>query len=193
MTSGGTTSEGGNAGASNAGGTGGQSGLPGAKVIYLTSMPTKANFGGVQAADAQCNASPPVPGTYKALLVDGVTRIACSNANCATNGVGEGMDWALAPNTQYVREDGTTVIGTTTNAAIFAFPLDASIGTSPFLYWTGLAADWTTSTDSCSGWSATAGFSGSEGLADATDDQSIAGAVDSCVTLAGAFFACVQQ
>jgi len=162
-------------------------------VIYLTSTPKKANFGGVSGADAQCNSSPPIAGSYKALLVDGTTRVACTSAQCATSGAAEGSDWALAPNTKYVRPDGTTVIGTTSAAAIFPFPLAASIGTSGVSYWTGLNANWTTSADSCSGWTQTSGFSASEGLGDQTDSQSINGVSDNCATLAGAFFACVQQ
>ncbi|MFZ5891786.1 MAG: DUF1554 domain-containing protein [Myxococcota bacterium] len=162
-------------------------------MIYLTSAPSKANFGGISGADTQCNASPPVAGTFKALLVDGATRIACTSAQCATNGAAEGVDWPLAPNTTYVRADGTTVIGTTTSAAIFAFPLTASIGTAGFTYWTGLNVDWTTSTDSCAGWTQISGVFATEGLADAVDNGAISGVSESCATLAGAFFACVQQ
>ena len=169
-------------------------GGPTGKIIYVTSMPLTANFGGISGADAQCNTSPPTVGSYKALLVDGTTRVACTSAQCATSGAAEGVDWVLAPNTKYVRADGTTVIGTTSAAAIFAFPLTASIGTNGYSYWTGLNADWTTSSDSCSGWTqTTSGFSASEGLANTSDSQAISGVSDSCATLAGAFFACVEQ
>ena len=178
-------------GSSNLGG-GGSGGISG-KIIYLTSTPKKANFGGVSGADAECNASPPIAGTYKALLVDGTTRVACTSAQCVTSGAAEGVGWVLAPNTKYVRADGTTVIATTTGAAIFSFPLAASIGTNAFSYWTGLSADWTTSPDSCSGWAQTTGFFATEGLADTTDSQAIVGVSESCATLAGAVFACVQQ
>lgn len=182
-----------------AGGAGGAGGEPGGpsvpigKVIYLTGTPKKANFGGVSSADQECNASPPFAGTYKALLVDGTTRVACTSAACATNGAAEGVDWALAPSTQYVRADGTTVIGTTNAAAVFAFPLSNSLGTSGISYWTGLASDWTTSADNCTGWTATSGVFATEGLADQVDDQSLDGVSESCASLAGAFFACVQQ
>jgi hypothetical protein len=175
------------------GGAGGEQGGPTGKVIYLTSTPKKANFGGVSGADAECNANPPNQGTYKALLVDGTTRVACTSADCGTSGVDEGVDWVLSPNTTYVREDGTTIIGTTSSAAIFPFPLDASIGTTGLSYWTGLEDDWTTSSDNCSGWTATSDVFANEGLADATDSQAITGLSESCATLAGAFFACVEQ
>ena len=162
-------------------------------MIYLTSMPRKANFGGISAADTLCNASPPIARPFKALLVDGTARIACTSAQCTTSGAAEGVDWVLAPNTQYVRADGTTVIGTTSGAAIFSFPLDASIGTSGLTYWTGLNTDWTTSTDSCAGWTQTSGVFATQGLADFSDNNAIAGVGESCATLAGAFFACVEQ
>lgn len=181
------------AGAAGSGGEAGQPAAPLGKIIYLTGTPKKANFGGVSAADALCNSSPPHPGTYKALLVDGSTRVACTSALCVTSGAAEGVDWALAPNTQYVRADGQTVIGTTTAAGIFAFPLAASIDTNGFSYWTGLATDWTTSTDDCTGWTEVSGVFANEGLADKTDNQAIAGVSESCATLAGAFFACVEQ
>jgi hypothetical protein len=163
-------------------------------VIYVTSVPRQANFGGISGADAQCNTSPPSAGTYKALLVDGTTRVACTSAQCTTGGAAEGVGWVLAPNTKYVRADGTTVIGTTSAAAIFAFPLTASIGTDGDSYWTGLNTDWTTSSDSCSGWTQTTGLLASEGLANSSDSQAIHGAVSGdCATVAGASFACVEQ
>ena len=183
----------GNSGDSGTGGTSGTGGGATDKVIYLTSAPKKANFGGITAADALCNATPPIPGTYKALLVDGTTRVACTSASCVTSGAAEGKDWALAPSTKYVRADGTTVIGTTSAAAIFTFPLTASFGTSGISYWTGLSADWTTSADTCTSWSEVSGVSASVGLGDTSDSQAIAGAIDSCSTLAGNVFACVQQ
>lgn len=150
------------------------------KIIYLTNMPKKANFGGVAGADALCNASPPVPGTYRALIADGVTRAL-------------GTNWALAPDTKYVRADGSTVIGTTNGNAAFVFPLNAGMGTSGVAIWTGLNADWSSSDDDCNNWSGTAGFSATAGLADTTDSQAIMGVLENCATLAGAFFACVEQ
>jgi hypothetical protein len=145
----------------------------------VTSVPQKANFGGIIGADAQCNTSPPTASPYKALLVDGTTRVACTSAQCTTGGATEGVDWVLAPNTKYVRKDGTTVIGTTSAAAIFAFPLAASIGTNGDSYWTGLNPDWTTNSDSCSGWTQTSGFFASEGLANTLDSQAILGVSES--------------
>ena len=174
-------------------GAAGESSRPAGKIIYVTRVPKKSNFGGVVGADAQCNASPPSERPYKALLVDGTSRVACSSAQCATGSAAEGIDWVLLPNTKYVREDGTTVIGTTTDNAIFTFPLDASIGTSGDAYWTGIRENWTTSADTCSGWTETSGVSATQGLADADDVQALYGVGVNCGTLAGAFFACVEQ
>ncbi len=159
----------------------------------MTSVPQEANLGGITGADALCSNSPPFVGTYKALLVDGTTRVACTSAQCTTSGAAEGVSWVLAPNTKYVREDGTTVIGTTSAAAIFVFPLAASIGTNGDSYWTGLNTDWTTSSNSCSGWTQTSGVSASAGLANTSDSQAISGVIDSCATLTGAFLVCVEQ
>ncbi|HYP97058.1 MAG TPA: DUF1554 domain-containing protein [Polyangiaceae bacterium] len=180
----------GSSGVSGAGGAGG--GGPAGKIIYLTGTPKKANFGGVSGADTLCNASPPSPGSYKALIVDGTTRVACTSAHCVTSGAAEGVDWVLAPNTKYVRADNT-VVGTTSAAAIFAFPLTNSVGEIGYSYWTGLSGDWTTSTDTCNAWTEVSVVGASQGLADTLDSQSISGVVVNCGDLAGAFFACVQQ
>ena len=98
----------------------------------------------------------------------------------------------LAPDTSYSRPDGT-LIGTTNEAGIFVFPLEASIETAGYSYWTGLGSDWTSSSDDCGDWTQTAGYAATEGLGDATDSQAIYGVSESCATLAGVFFACVEQ
>jgi cysteine-rich repeat protein len=188
----GESSLGGSDGLGGADGSGGGTAEPAGKIIYLTSAPKKANFGGIAGADAACNADKPTSSTYKALLVDGSSRIACVSAKCEDDGISESLDWVLAPNTTYVSADGTTVIGTTTNVAIFEFPLSASFGTSGLSYWTGLTSNWT-SGDTCSAWTGTTGFFADEGLGDATDSSAIQGVGESCATLAGAVFACVEQ
>jgi hypothetical protein len=160
-------------------------------LIYRTEMPKKANFGGIPSADALCNASPPRAGAYKALIVDGTTRRACTTASCG-GGVAEHVDWVLASDTTYSRPDGT-LIGSTNGAGIFVFPLQASIDTVGYSYWTGLSTDWTSSTDDCGDWTQTAGYYATEGLADTTDSQAIYGVSESCASLAGAFFVCVEQ
>ena len=90
-------------------------------------------------ADTQC------PVGYKAMLSANPFRRACSSANCVTNGIHEGIDWVLYPDLLYVRSDGTTVISTTTAAAIFTFPLSGKLVDTPNTYWSGLTATWTPS------------------------------------------------
>lgn len=119
------------------------------KKIFVTATTYSGNLGGVTGADAKCaaDANKPSTGTYKALIADGTARIACTTANCG-GGATEHTSWVLAANKQYSRTDGT-VIGTTNSAGIFNFTtaLNNAIATTSANVWTGLAADWTTSSD----------------------------------------------
>ena len=118
--------------------------------------------GGIAGADAICqaDANNPDVGTsysanYKALLVDGTTRRACTSANCVTSSTAEHLDWVLTTSTSYVRGvDSTTTIGTTNVKGLLGFPLSQSISPSLALpsVWTGLGTDWTTSSNTCGGW-----------------------------------------
>ena len=198
--SGGATGGSGGSGSSTGGkggaATGGAGGAPAAaKVIFLTSSPTKINkIGGISGADAACEAGKAgkPAGTYKALITDGSARIACTTPNCS-GGVGEHKDWVLAANTKYQRPD-STVIGTTNARGIFTFPLTNSISTNGgFAYWTGLKSDWT-SDEHCLGWTTLSQVEGAtQGLDNETNSSAIQGSSVSCASIAGAFFACVQQ
>ncbi len=99
------------------------------KKIFLSASGHNGNFGGATGADTFCmgDANYPGTGTYKALLTDGSTRIACTTANCG-GGPSEHVGWILAANKRYTRVDGTE-IGTTTANGIFTFPLTNSIST----------------------------------------------------------------
>ncbi|MEC7277653.1 MAG: DUF1554 domain-containing protein [Bdellovibrionota bacterium] len=80
--------------------------------------------------------------TYKALIFadDESTRYSCYSAYCSDQGIAENRNWILEANTEYRREDGTTVIASTNAAAIFDFPLQNSItGNASDEYWTGIA------------------------------------------------------
>jgi hypothetical protein len=94
------------------------------KMIFTTSGTNNGNFGGMAGADAYCtsDANKPTRGTYKAMLVDGTNRVACTSSFCGGSGVSEHVDWVLDPTTLYSRSDGTP-IGTTTSAGVFTFPL----------------------------------------------------------------------
>ena len=101
-------------------------------------------------ADAICMADGAYPGTgtFKAMLVDGVNRRACTTANCS-GGVAEHIDWVFQPNTSYVRAAGGLVVMITNADGIFVFgSLTNSFGAGATKYWTGLrnspAVDWVT-------------------------------------------------
>lgn len=150
-----------------------------AKRIFFTSGTHNGNFAtGFSnwraGADAFCtsDSNKPSTGTYKALMTDGSTRLACTSSFCASGGTGEHVNWVLSPNTVYTRPDGT-VIGTTTSAGVFGsgsgFTLTNSIWTVGFSanshVWTGFDMDqrnWIYRSGAvCSGW--TTSSSGTNG------------------------------
>ena len=100
-------------------------------------------------ADALCmndDYKPAGSSTYKAMLVDGTNRVACTTALCS-GGTSEHIDWVLQPNAEYYRSDGTTLILKTNANGIFDFGanLTNSFDTSASTYFTGLMGDWTSS------------------------------------------------
>ena len=120
----------------------GSTGTSGIKKIFVTTSLTNGNLGGVTGADSFCNndSNKPDSSTYKALIVSN-TRRACTTAECS-GGPSEHQDWVMSANTNYYREDGLTLIGTTTDNGIFSFPLINSIDFIPVLYLSGLTANW---------------------------------------------------
>jgi hypothetical protein len=131
------------------------------KYIFVTQANFDGNLAGIAGADSKCatekntnfSGLAGVGSDYKALLVTGTTRRACSTANCG-GGLGENIDWVIKTNTEYFRSDGLSLF--TSNAAgIFVFgnmnnPF--SLNTSD-RWWTGLDDNWVTdSFDDCSGW-----------------------------------------
>ncbi len=145
----------------------GGNGIPAFRHIYLIITPKDGNLGGITGADAACLAdNPGLSGTFRAMIVDGAARIASVTANA-----GDGqMDWVLQANTEYRRQDGTTVVGTTNSAALFTFPLDNAFGSGPA--WTGLDTDWTAHPDNCTNWGVTTG-NGSSGNSGQVSQQAI--------------------
>ncbi|MBL8021915.1 MAG: DUF1554 domain-containing protein [Leptospirales bacterium] len=145
-------------------------------------QPTVGFFGpsGVNSADTRCSDEAGVfgyVGTYKALIVDGTNRIACTTSNCA-GGSGEHVDWVLAPNMQYTRPDGTP-IHTTNGLGIFTTNLTNTIGAAAS-YWTGIAGtgawNWVSGTaaETCQGWfNGTAGANGTYGVSTWLDERAI--------------------
>lgn len=124
------------------------------KLIFLAAVPG-GNLGGITGADARCNAAPNKPNgaTYKAMLA-GVGRRACTSSLCINGGAGEHEDWVLAPNRAYYRPDGA-FIGRTDALGLFTFPLQASIGTTAAVGYTGMTTGWVTDVDTCISWTVT--------------------------------------
>jgi hypothetical protein len=151
-----------------------------------------SNGNGIEEADTFCNADGNKPNsrTYKALLVDGTNRTACTTANCGTGGASEHTDWVFQASTQYRRGDGTTIIGTTDSNGIFSFNLTNSIGTIFHSVWGGINSNWTTATDTCSSWSVITG-SGQTGLGDSATTLAIDHLTTNC-NFSGRFY-CVEQ
>lgn len=136
---------------------------------------------GVQKADYVCQNDPGRPDTakiWKALVVDGTNRVACTNTNC-TGGTAGRVDWILKPNTAYFRPDIVTLIMNTDANAVFAFstPLwltNVINDTVAYRVWTGLNTDWTTGTSHCTGWGiGTNAMSGISGTSSLNDGQSL--------------------
>ncbi len=127
------------------------------RIIFSTVGVYDGAMGGMAGADALCEADAGKPNmsTYKALLVDGVSRIACTTANCS--GGAEGTDWVLLPSTLYQRADGTA-IDTTNASGIFTFPLSNPLTTqtTTLNLWTGMNNDWTVFSSNCLGWTTSA-------------------------------------
>lgn len=122
--------------------------------IFVTNTLYDGNLGGVAGADARCNSdsAKPIPtATYKALLVDGATRIACTSGGCST-GSTEHTDWVLKPNQSYYNVAGDVIAATDVNG-LFPNNLTNSIKPLSSNYsWTGLFIDWTTHSSHCNGW-----------------------------------------
>jgi hypothetical protein len=78
-------------------------------LVGSTAMEKADNF-------CQTDANRPDSGTYKAILVDGVSRDALTP-----------LDWVLKPNTTYDQAENNVVIGTTTAAALFGQNLENDI------------------------------------------------------------------
>ncbi|ALO02026.1 DUF1554 domain-containing protein [Leptospira interrogans] len=117
------------------------------------------NFTGISGADAYCNSHIPSSlsgtGSYKAMLVDGVNRVATTVGPNSSSGQ---KDWVFIKNTSYYRPDGKMVF-TTNDAGLFDFStgsLSYAFVDSFYLWdfgiWTGLQSNWKTvpSTQLCS-------------------------------------------
>lgn len=161
--------------------------------IFVTAGAYNGNLGGTAGADTKCmtdaaNPMGPGNGSWKALIVGGERR-ACSTPYCS-GGAAENIDWALKPNTNYVRPNGL-VIGNTDPAGLLVFPLNSAISdlTTTFA-WTGLAGDWMTGS-TCTDWGDGTSSYGDKGGVDKNDPQAINFLNDTCGTSQRLY--CVEQ
>jgi hypothetical protein len=178
-----------------------------------TADSTPAGAGGIARADAFCNDTSdlrhPGTGTYKALLVAGGVRVACTSANCTTGGAAEHVDWPLQASTTYYRaahsgsgggtytENGTTPIFTTNSNGIFVFGTFTNIiqpsgSQSNPHFWDGLNTNWTEASNTCTGWTTdtTGGTTGQAGRGYAADTAAITYTTTSCYV--ARFLLCVE-
>ncbi|MCC5815588.1 MAG: DUF1554 domain-containing protein [Leptospira sp.] len=153
------------------------------KFIFITQDNFDGNLAGISGADGKCatekntnfSGLAGVGTDYKALLVTGTTRRACSTANCG-GGLGENIDWVIKTNTEYFRSDGLSLF--TSNAAgIFVFgnmnnPF--SLNTSD-RWWTGLDDNWVNSfLGNCDAWESNSNLdSGNVGEGNTTGKTSL--------------------
>jgi hypothetical protein len=167
------------------------------KIIFITNTTTTGNIGSIAAADAICMADANKPAdaaTYKAMIVDGTSRVACTTPFYAC-AAGDHVDWVMAASTAYYRSDATTLIATTNSSGIFDLSasnvLTNSFSSVFYDIWTGMAGDWTTG-DTCSKW-ATGDVStnGAIGATDKTNSQAIFVVPTPCN--AAKYLACVAQ
>ncbi|TGL88763.1 DUF1554 domain-containing protein [Leptospira congkakensis] len=121
--------------------------------IFLSNSGYPPNPGSAANFDAYCSTDSNYPGTgtYKAMVVDGVTRRASVSAN-----VGDGqIDWIFAPNRTYYQTAGT--IGTTSSGGLFISTLTNTFSVNS-KYWTGLNSNWTTNaSNTCNLWTSNLG------------------------------------
>lgn len=151
---------------------------------------------GIAGADAFCQTERPsgVTGNYKALISDGVNRIACTSGNCVTSEGSEHIGWILNGNTDYYRLDNTTKIGTTDPIGLF-FTLanfDNALTDTEFSDWTGLYSDWTSSANNNNLWTDESDtYNGEFGLSDYGDTNFIDNS--NTPSSGGLNIACVEQ
>lgn len=153
---------------------------------------------GVNAADVLCaNSNHAENGkAYKALLSDGDERIACITPYCS-GGPSEHTNWALKPNTTYIRASDGKVIFTTNENAIFDFRSSSLTNgfagdAGGYYFWSGLSSNWTSSVNNCSKFKDSSGSS-TVGGGGALDHNAIKDSVGSCNYSGGQSILCVEQ
>lgn len=100
------------------------------------------------------------------------------------------VDWVLQPNTEYRRNDRTTVIGTTNASGTFDFDLKNAITSDFSSVWTGFNSEWKIS-HNCHNWTngSAAGYSG---RGDKINSVSISANNIHCTNFSNSLY-CVEQ
>lgn len=136
------------------------------KMIFISETNTQGSFT-IPDADSICQNDAHKPsggGTYKAMVVLGTTRRACSTDMCG-GGSSEHIDWVLAASTTYLNIDGDT-IGTTDSNGLLPATLTNAINSSAGYAWTGIEYEvaveedkggmtnnrWLEAGNNCNGW-----------------------------------------
>jgi hypothetical protein len=126
----------------------------------------EGNLGGVAGADAKCVAA--FGPTYKALISDGMARVATTTRGDTTTGTGilatGSVDWVLKPYTQYVNAsdqlvwstDQAPFLGVSGGRFVMSLtskinPLDAEPS------WAGVEPFWMSTPNNCKGWNSNEG------------------------------------
>lgn len=142
------------------------------KAIYLHALSGGGNLGGITGADQKCSDNRPLGSTsaFKAMIVLGSTRRACSTEYCS-GGVSENQDWVLAANTTYCTSDFESKVFETNSAGIIdGFPSQlVSVETRAY---TGLGDNWIAFGPNCTSWTSnSAGQQGRTGNAQSVDSS----------------------
>jgi len=166
--------------------------------IFVTSNAFQGNIGGgagsgIQRADNMCNSDPNKPdsNTYKAMIVDGTNRRACSTSNCIDPN--ENIDWVFKPNTDYYRPNGTYLFTTNSAGIVTTDIANPILAGSNYPYWTGLASDWTISPSAhCNNWTDNlSSYAGKVGSSNATNSYWYSSSALFCSSLNALL--CVEQ
>lgn len=177
------------------------------KVIWVTTGLFNPNFNaGLGVADGYCgtDANKPSFGSYKALLADSTTRTATTSAGTAIGQNG----WIMIPNTDYYLGSSgggpfTNKVFTTNANSYFTFgSLTTAFNSTAAGHWTGLNADWTTATNTCTNWTLNdpgpalptgPPHQTTVGAGSVTNSASINSIVSDCQTITTRHLICVQQ
>lgn len=164
-------------------------------IIFVTATSVTGGMSGISGADSKCNtdSNKPNSSNYKAMVVDGMIRVACITPNCS-GGLTEQSNWVLKPNQMYQRSDGT-VIATTNADGIFDFStaLVNSISATSNIAWTGMSNDWVADSDNCNKWMNGTGIeSGRNGQSNSTSNTAISYTLMSCNSMSVLLY-CVEQ